>query len=201
MVTPGERLCARLAEVDRFERLPARVAEPETETHVAERSIRSVKFEGQREPGKNLDQDKPYAVGNKKPPVEHQYKKGQSGNLKGRPKGRAKDLAHLGDLVVKEFYKTVVANIGGKIVKISQAEILAQQMVKNAIKKGGASMKLPLKFIEEHEAREARREELKAKKAAEEPVEIDWDDEKEQLYQRVMNAVESDVQLSTPTNE
>jgi hypothetical protein len=24
MVTPGERLCARLAEVDRFERLPAR---------------------------------------------------------------------------------------------------------------------------------------------------------------------------------
>ena len=44
--------------------------------------------------------------------------------------------------------------------------ILAQQMIKNAINKGGAAMKLLLKSVQEYEAREARREELKAKRAA-----------------------------------
>jgi hypothetical protein len=83
--------------------------------------------------GKNLDQDMPYAVGNKKPPLQFQFKPGQSGNPRGRPKGRAK---YLTNLVMREFYKPVVVNIGGKTVKKSQAEIFVQQMVKNAITKG-----------------------------------------------------------------
>jgi hypothetical protein len=148
--------------------------------------------------GKNLNQDKPYTVGNKKPPVEHQFKKGQSGNPRGRPKGRGKDLTNL---VMKEFYKPVVVNIGGKTVKKSQAEIFAQQTVKNAITKGGAATKLLLKFVEEHEAREDRREELKAKKEAEGSIEIDWDEEKEQLRQRLMAASADTGQVSVPTNE
>jgi hypothetical protein len=151
--------------------------------------------------GNNVDPDKPYKVGNKKPPLETQFQKGVSGNPRGRPKGRAKDLTNLADLVMKEFYKPVVVNIGGKTVKKSQAEIVAQQMVKNAIKKGGAAVKLLLKFIEEHEAREARREELKAKKLAEEYIEIDWDEEKKQLYQRLMAATADSVPVSAPTNE
>jgi hypothetical protein len=36
------------------------------------------------------------------------YKKGQSGNKSGRPK----NLAKFGDILMKEFYKTVVANMG-----------------------------------------------------------------------------------------
>jgi Family of unknown function (DUF5681) len=151
--------------------------------------------------GKNLDQDMPYAVGNKKPPLQFQFKPGQSGNPRGRPKGRAKDLTNLADLVMKEFYKPVVVNIGGKTVKKSQAEIFVQQMVKNAITKGGASLKLVLKVVEEHEAREDRREELKAKKEAEGSIEIDWDEEKEQLRQRLMAATADTGQVSVPTNE
>jgi hypothetical protein len=38
-------------------------------------------------PGNNLDPDKPYAVGNKKPPLDKRFKPGQSGNPGGRPKG------------------------------------------------------------------------------------------------------------------
>ena len=34
---------------------------------------------------------------------------------------------------MKEFYKTVVASMNGQAVKKTQGEIVAQQMVKNAI--------------------------------------------------------------------
>jgi hypothetical protein len=51
------------------------------------------------------------------------WKKGKSGN----PGGRPKDLAKFGDLLKKEFYRTVAANLGGKTVKKSQGEIVAQQ--------------------------------------------------------------------------
>jgi hypothetical protein len=50
-------------------------------------------------------------------------------------------------------YKTVVASFGGKTVTRSQGQIVAQQMVKNAIRKGPAATALLLKFIESHEAR------------------------------------------------
>jgi len=64
---------------------------------------------------------------------------------------------------MKEFYKSVVANMGGKTVKKTQARSFAQQQtVKNAIVKGPASLAILLKFIEAHEAREAAREALDA---------------------------------------
>ena len=117
------------------------------------------------------------------------WPKGVSGNKSGRPK----DLARFGDLLMKEFYKTVAANLGGKAVNKMQGEIVAMQMVKNAINKGPVAMNLLLKFIEQHEAREARREELKLKKIAEGSEEIDWDAEKREIYQRLLAAIGPDA--------
>jgi Family of unknown function (DUF5681) len=57
------------------------------------------------------------------------FPKGKSGN----PSGKPKDLANFGELLMKEFYKTVIANMAGKTVKRSQGETVAQQVVKNAI--------------------------------------------------------------------
>jgi hypothetical protein len=58
---------------------------------------------------------------------------------------------------MKEFYKTVVASLGGKTVKRTQGEIVAQQMVKNAIVKGPASTALLLKLSSLRHTRRAKR--------------------------------------------
>ena len=102
---------------------------------------------------------------------------------------------------MKEFYKTVVASMNGKTVKKSQGEIVAHQMVKGAINKGPVAQNLLLRFIEAHEAREARREELRLKKAASGTDEIDWDAEREDTYQRLLEATTKIVQLPAPTIE
>ena len=131
-------------------------------------------------------------LANLRPP----WKKGQSGN----PAGKPKDLARLGDLFAQELFKVVPANIGGKIVKRSQAEILVAQMVKQAITKGGTATRIALQFMEEHEARQMRREELKLKKQAEGSEEIDWTAEREELYQRLLSSTEY-LQLPAPDEE
>ena len=58
---------------------------------------------------------------NLKPFVE-----GQSGNKSGHPKDRGR----FREILMKEFYRTVVASMGGKTVKKTQGEIVAQQMVR-----------------------------------------------------------------------
>jgi hypothetical protein len=152
--------------------------------------------------GNNVDPDKPYKVGNKKPPLHSRFPKGKSGNPGGRPKGRSKDLTNVGQLLMKELYKTVPVNMGGKIVNKMQAEVLVAQMVKQAIAKGGVSTRLALKFMEEHEAREAAKEERKAKQVAEGSSEIDWDAEREETYRRLRAQAARILQSAAqPTNE
>ena len=131
-------------------------------------------------------------LANLRPP----WKKRQSGNTTGRPK----DLARLGDLFAQELFKVVPANIGGKIVKKSQAELLVSQMVKQAITKGGTATRIALRFMEEHEARQMRREELKLKKQAEGSDEIDWTAEREELYQRLLAAT-GELQSTAPDTD
>ena len=69
-----------------------------------------------------------------------------------------------------------------------QGEILAMQMMKAAINGTMSDRRLLLQFIEAHEVREAKREELRLKKAANGTEEIDWDVEREDTYQRLLKA-------------
>jgi hypothetical protein len=89
---------------------------------------------------------------------------GKSGNPGGRPKARSKDLGNFGDILMGEFYKTVPAQLAGKVVNKMQGEILAMQIMKAAINGTMSDRRLLLQFIEAHEVREAKREELRLKK-------------------------------------
>jgi hypothetical protein len=124
------------------------------------------------------------------------FVKGRSGN----PSGRPKNLARLGDLFTQELFKHVPVTMGGKMVNKMQAEILVSQMVKQAIAKGGNSTRIALQFMEAHEAREAAKEERKAKQIAEGSVEIDWDAEKHELAERLIKKAEM-LQLTGPKDE
>jgi hypothetical protein len=148
--------------------------------------------------GNNVDPDKPYKVGNKKPPLHTRFQKGKSGNPGGRPKGSSKDLANFGDILMKEFYKPVPVSLVGKTVNKTQGEVLAMQMMKKAINGTMSDRRLLLQFIEAHEEREARREERRLKKQADGSEEIDWDVEREETYQRLLKATAEIAQLPAP---
>jgi hypothetical protein len=126
------------------------------------------------------------------------WKKGHSPNPGGKPKG----LARFGDILAKEFLKTVPANIAGQTVNKTQGEILAQVMMKNAITTKQAShIALLLKFMEAHESRLAALEAVKIKQVAEGSIEIDWDDEKEKAYQELVARAGKAVQAAAQTKD
>ena len=70
-----------------------------------------------------------YEVGYKKPPKDTQFKKGQSGNRRGRPRG-AKNLATFLDEVLDE---KVTVNENGLLRKVTKAEAMLKQLVNHGV--------------------------------------------------------------------
>ena len=79
-----------------------------------------------------------YEVGYKKPPVETQFKPGQSGNLKGRPKGSR----NMKVLLKEELEKPIQVQENGKMMEISKAQgIMSKSGMHHAMKRLGISKK------------------------------------------------------------
>lgn len=80
----------------------------------------------------------PYKVGYKKPPKEHQFTKGKSGNPGGGPGASARasggESAELWKTVRKVKRRKVSATQGGKTVKIPGLEALLNQMFNDALR-------------------------------------------------------------------
>jgi Family of unknown function (DUF5681) len=75
-----------------------------------------------------LDKVELEQVGYRNPPKHSQFRKGQSGNPKGRPKGSK----NVQTLLSNALYETVYANVNGRPRKITKVEAMIMQLVNNA---------------------------------------------------------------------
>lgn len=85
-----------------------------------------------------------YEVGYGKPPASGRFKKGQSGNPKGRPKGRKA----MNSIIEDVLRRKVVIREGGKTKKIPQVEALIRRIVNDGLKGDGKATDQALKLFQ-----------------------------------------------------
>lgn len=73
-----------------------------------------------------------YEVGYGKPPQQHRFKRGQSGNPRGRPKG----ARGFKTLLEEELGATVTISAGGKKQKVSVVSAALKRLVQRAVSDG-----------------------------------------------------------------
>lgn len=78
----------------------------------------------------NKKNNNDYEVGYKKPPKHTQFKKGQSGNKKGRPKGTKNLVQHLKSIFDE---KISVRDSAGNVRIMSKSEAMLQNLMNNAM--------------------------------------------------------------------
>lgn len=71
-----------------------------------------------------------YTIGYGKPPIHTQFKKGESGN----PKGRPKPVENMSEAVAKEFSQYIEIKENGKIKRVKAMEAVAKKILAEALK-------------------------------------------------------------------
>lgn len=79
-------------------------------------------------------------VGYGKPPKHSQFKKGQSGNPKGRPKGRKNMATHLSNVL----NKLIPIKEGDKVRRVSSGEAMLMRLMQKALKDDAKAVALLL---------------------------------------------------------
>jgi len=96
-----------------------------------------------------------YDIGYGKPPEATRFKKGQSGNPRGRPKKQPKDVAaHMADLLDEK--QTVRMN--GKAVTMTGNELIARRLMEKALKGDPKAFDKVQQLAAQHAEEKARRD-------------------------------------------
>jgi hypothetical protein len=101
--------------------------------------------------------DDDYKVGRGKPPRHTRFKKGQSGNPNGRPRGSR----NLGSLIKQELREPITVNENGHQKQLTKREAMVKRLVNSAL--AGDRKFLPY-LVEYEEARETQEEAARARK-------------------------------------
>jgi hypothetical protein len=92
---------------------------------------------------------KNYDVGYKKPPKAHQFKKGQSGNPKGRPK---KEKICMADILDKISNETITITENGHSFPTTKFEVAIRRLLAKAISGDVNALKLYVQLKEKYGA-------------------------------------------------
>lgn len=100
------------------------------------------------------DENDDYEIGYGKPPKSTQFKKGQSGNPRGRPKKLAPTVAGQVARLMGEQYS---ARINGEVVSMTGEEMIARRLVENALKGDAKAFEKVHQLANQHAEAEASR--------------------------------------------
>jgi hypothetical protein len=122
------------------------------------------------------------AVGYGKPPKRTRFKKGQSGNPKGRPKGSknrrsAIDEGGLRNIILSEAYRDISVKEEGQRMKVPVVRAIVRSITLKAAQGDHRSQQLTMRLLSEVERREKQLKDEWLKAAIE--YKIFWDDELE----------------------
>jgi Family of unknown function (DUF5681) len=87
-----------------------------------------------------------YAVGYRRPPNATQFKPGQSGNPRGRPKGPR----NIGAILREVIGQKIAVTEGGKTRRLPALEVMLRRLVNEAMRSDPKAMKLLLSLVERY---------------------------------------------------
>lgn len=93
-----------------------------------------------------------YEVGYCKPPVAHRFRKGRSGNPRGRPKGKKNRLPQLNeerlkDIIIEEAYRTIELREGDQLISYPIAQAVMRSLAVKAVQGNARAQELFTELI------------------------------------------------------